>query len=89
MANNVGYVSKTLDADTGADKTITLDIKEFQLIYNASANVVTLNLDNATSEANYITLAAGQKIENWKQPCHVLYYKAGADNSTVYIIGNR
>ena len=88
MANNVGYVSKTLDADI-AEKNIALGIKEFSLIYNASANAVTINIDNATTEANTIILAAGQKIENFAQPCTTLYYKAAADNSTVYVIGIR
>ena len=88
MANTVGYVSKTLDADI-AEKNIELGIKEFSLIYNASANVVTINIDNATTEANTIILAAGQKIENFAQPCSTLYYKAAVDNSTVYVIGIR
>lgn len=88
MANTVGYVSKTLDADI-AEKSIALGIKEFSLIYNASANVVTINIDNATTEANTIILAAGQKIENFPQPCTTLYYKAAGDNSVVYVIGIR
>lgn len=86
MANNVGYVSKTLDADT-AEKSIALGIKEFSLIYNASANVVTINIDNATTEDNAIILAAGQKIENFAQPCTTLYYKAASNDSVVYVIG--
>ena len=86
MANTVGYVSRTLDADI-AEKNITLDTKEFLLIYNASANVVTINIDNATTEDGAIVLAAGQKIENFNQFCHNLYYKAAGDNSIVYVIG--
>jgi len=88
MANTVGYVSKTLDADT-AEKSIVLGIDEFSLIYNASANIVTINIDNATTEANTIILAAGQKIENLSIPCGTLYYKAAGENSVFYVIGIR
>jgi len=88
MANITGYVSKKLTANQ-AEQSVALNVNEFYLINNTSANIVTINLDNATNEDNAIELAAGQSIENFKEYCKVLYYKATADASTLQIIAKR
>jgi len=88
MANITGYVSKKLVANV-AEQSITLDINKFYLIKNTSANVVTINLDNLTTEDNAIELEAGQSIENFDEYCKVLYYKASVNGSILKIIGKR
>lgn len=64
MSNVVGYISKTLDADT-VEKSVEINCKEILLIKNASGNTITLNFDNDTSEDNTIVLSANEKLENW------------------------
>ena len=88
MANITGYVSKKLIANI-AEQSITLDVNKFYLIKNVSANVITINLDNLTTEDNTIELEAGQSMENFDQYCKVLYYKASVDGSILKIIGKR
>jgi len=88
MANVTGYVSKELTANI-LEQNVTLNVNEFYLINNTSANIVTINLDNLTTEDNAIELSAGQSIENFKEYCKVLYYKAAADASTLQIIAKR
>lgn len=88
MANIAGHVSKKLTANQ-AEQHITLDVKGFYLIKNESANVITINLDNATTEDNSIEFAAGESIENFNQYCKELYYKASVNGSVLKIIGSR
>lgn len=88
MANVTGYVSKKLTANV-AEQNVTLNVEGFYLINNTSANVVTINIDNATTEDNAIELAAGQTIENFNQYCKVLYYKAAVDGSVLKILASR
>ena len=65
MANVTGYVSKELTANI-LEQNVTLNVNEFYLINNISANIVTINLDNTCTEDGAIKLAAGQSIENFK-----------------------
>jgi len=88
MANVTGYVSKKLVANQ-AEQSITLDVNEFYLINNTSANTITINLDNPSADGNEIELDPGQSIENFKEYCKVLYYKASANGSTLKVIGKR
>lgn len=88
MANVTGYVSKKLTANI-AEQNVVLGISVFKLIKNASVNTVTINVDNATGDADFIELAAGESIENFKVYCKTLYYKASADGSILKVIGMR
>ena len=88
MANITGYVSKKLTANQ-AEQNVVLGVNIFQLIKNESANTVTINIDNATTESDSIELIAGASIENFKVYCKTLYYKASADGSTLKIIALR
>jgi len=88
MANITGYVSKKLTANI-AEQSVVLDTNIFQLIKNASANTVTINIDNLTTEDNSIELAANESIENFESYCKTLYYKASVDGSTLKIIALR
>ena len=88
MANVTGYVSKKLTANQ-AEQNVALGVNIFQLIKNESANVVTINIDNLTTEENAIELVAGASIENFETYCKTFYYKAGADASTLKIIALR
>ena len=88
MANVTGYVSKKLTANI-AEQNVVLGINVFKLIKNTSSNVVTINIDNATTEADSIELAAGESIENFNIYCKTLYYKASVDGSTLKVIGLR
>ena len=88
MANVTGYISRKLTAMV-AEKNEVLGINVFKLIKNTSANVITINIDNATNEPDTIELASGEAIENFKVYCKTLYYKASADTSSLKIIGLR
>jgi len=88
MANITGYVSKKLVANV-AEQSISLDVNKFYLIKNISANVITVNLDNATTEDNAIELEAGEFMENFDQYCKVLYYKASVNASILKVIAKR
>lgn len=88
MANITGYVSKKLTANI-AEQNVALGVNIFQLIKNESANTITINIDNLTTEENAIELVAGASITNFETYCKTLYYKAGADASTLKIIALR
>ena len=88
MANITGYVSKKLVANI-AEQNVALGVNIFQLIKNESANTVTINIDNLTTEDNSIEIVAGASITNFETYCKTLYYKASADASTLKIIALR
>jgi len=88
MANITGYVSKKLTANQ-AEQNVALGVNVFQLIKNESANVVTINIDNLTTEADSIELIAGASIENFNVYCKTLYYKASVDGSVLKVIALR
>ena len=88
MANITGYVSKKLTANIAA-QSVTLDTNVFQLIKNESANTITINIDNFSTEADAIELVSGASIENFPVYCKVFHYKAAADASTLKIIALR
>jgi len=88
MANITGYVSKQLTANI-AEQSVELGISVFKLIKNTTANTVTINIDNATTEANTIVLGANESIENLNVYCKTLYYKSSADATALKVIGLR
>ena len=51
--------------------------------------MVTINIDNLTTEENAIELVAGASIENFETYCKTFYYKASADGSVLKVIGLR
>ena len=88
MANVTNYISKKLAANV-LEQSVALDTNVFKLIKNASANIVTINIDNATTEDGAIELGANESIENFNAYCKVLYYVADVDASTLKIIALR
>jgi hypothetical protein len=88
MANAVKHVSQEITAGT-TEGNVAIDVKKFNLIVNDSANTLTLNFDNATTDSNAIILKSGEKIENLEVPCYTLYHKASGSSSKFRIIAIR
>jgi hypothetical protein len=86
MANVTNYVSKKISSGT-TEGNVALNVKEFKLISNESANTITINFDNATTEEGAIELLTGQSIENFRVFCKTLYHKASGASSTLKVIG--
>jgi len=83
--NVTNYVSLKLTANI-EEQNVALNTNVFKLIKNVSANTVTINIDNDTTEDNTIELATNESIENFYVYCKTLYYKASGDASTLKII---
>lgn len=87
MAVSVGYVSFG-DTSTITEANEVVNTKEIKLLVNDDAtNNLIVNIDNATTEANAITLKPGETIENFPIPCKTLYFKSSAATVAFRFIG--
>jgi spore germination protein GerM len=89
MANVVNYVSIAPTVGTTESST-AVRVKKIHLLVNDHAsNTLTVNFDNATTEANTIVLKAGERIENLDIEVGTIYYKGSGAGTNFRFIGTR
>lgn len=86
MANINPYKFSKLTAGT-VSAAATLNVSEFMMIKNLSANTLTLGIDNMTTVANYILVDPLDTLYNLPFGCSTLYYKADVAASDFEVFG--